>query len=117
MLFSQIAINFSLYIGALLSIFLNRKNFISVLIGMELLLLSINLNFIFISFYLNDISGYVKGIEGFENKFKEGYQNINQKDVFEYTLMKNKGATGYMQFLWVVNLIGIGAFLYFINNK
>ena len=44
MLFSQIAINFSLYIGALLSIFLNRKNFISVLIGMELLLLSINLN-------------------------------------------------------------------------
>ena len=66
---------------------------------------------------LNDISGYVKGIEGFENKFKEGYQNINQKDVFEYTLMKNKGATGYMQFLWVVNLIGIGSFLYFINNK
>jgi hypothetical protein len=66
---------------------------------------------------LNDISGYVKGIEEFQNKFKEGYQNINQKDVFEYTLMKNKGVTGYMQFLWAVNLIGIGTFLYFINNK
>uniref|UniRef100_A0A6C0IDS1 PSI domain-containing protein n=1 Tax=viral metagenome TaxID=1070528 RepID=A0A6C0IDS1_9ZZZZ len=66
---------------------------------------------------LNDISGYVKGIEEFQNKFKEGYQNINQKDVFEYTLMKNKGVTGYMQFLWALNLIGIGTFLYFINNK
>ncbi len=62
MLFSQIAINFSLYIGALLSIFINRKNFISILIGMELLLLSINLNFIFISFYLNDITGYIFSI-------------------------------------------------------
>ena len=68
MLFSQIAINFSLYIGALLSIFLNRKNFISVLIGMELLLLSINLNFIFISFYLNDISGYIFSSALFINK-------------------------------------------------
>jgi len=66
---------------------------------------------------LNDISGYVKGIEGYQNKFKEGYQNINQRDVFEYTLNKNKGASGYMQFLWLVNLIGIGTFLYFVNNK
>jgi hypothetical protein len=66
---------------------------------------------------LNDISGYVKGLEGFQNKFKEGYQNLSKKEVFEYELIKNKGAAGYMQILWLANLLGIGAFLYFINNK
>ena len=66
---------------------------------------------------LNDISGYVKGLEGFKNKFKEGYQNLNKKEVFEYELIKNKGAAAYIQFLWFANLVGIGAFLYFINNK
>jgi len=66
---------------------------------------------------LNDISGYVKGTEGYKNKFKEGYQHINQRDVFEYTLAKNKDASRYIQFLWLANLIGIGTFLYFVNNK
>jgi hypothetical protein len=66
---------------------------------------------------LNDISGYVKGVEGFKSKFKEGYQNINKKDIFEYQLEKNRSATKYIQYLWCVNLIGLGAFLYFINNS
>jgi len=66
---------------------------------------------------LNDISGYVKGVEGFESRFKEGYQNINQKDIFEYQLEKNKSTTKYIQYLWCLNLIGLGAFLYFINNS
>jgi hypothetical protein len=66
---------------------------------------------------LNDISGYVKGVEGFESRFKEGYQNINQKDIFEYQLEKNKSTTKYIQYLWFLNLIGLGAFLYFINNS
>lgn len=66
---------------------------------------------------LNDISGYVKGIEGYKNKFKEGYQNTNQKDVFEYTLDKNKSASKNIEFLWLLNIIGIGTFLYFVNNK
>ena len=66
---------------------------------------------------LNDISGYVKGVEGFKSKFKEGYQDINRKDIFDYQLEKNKSIAKYIQFLWCVNLIGIGTFLYFINNS
>lgn len=66
---------------------------------------------------LNDISGYVKGVEGFKSKFKEGYQDLKQKDIFDYKLEKNKSATKYIQYLWCVNLIGLGTFLYFINNS
>lgn len=66
---------------------------------------------------LNDISGYVKGVEGFKSKFKEGYQVLNKKDIFDYQLEKNKSATKYIQFLWCINLIGLGTFLYFINNS
>ena len=66
---------------------------------------------------LNDISGYVKGVEGFKGKFKEGYQDLKQKDIFEYQLEKNKSATRYIQYLWLLNLIGVGSFLYFINNS
>jgi hypothetical protein len=66
---------------------------------------------------LNDISGYVKGVEGFKSKFKEGYQNLHKKDIFEYELEKNKSAAKYIQYLWCINLIGIGTFLYFINNS
>jgi hypothetical protein len=66
---------------------------------------------------LNDISGYVKGVEGFESRFKEGYQTLDRKDVFEYELEKNKTMKGYIQFLWCINLVGVGAFLYFINNS
>ena len=42
-----------------LGIFLNKKNVIIILMSIELLLLSININFIAFSSYLNDISGQV----------------------------------------------------------
>ena len=42
-----------------LGIFLNKKNVIIILMSIELLLLSVNINFIAFSSYLNDISGQV----------------------------------------------------------
>ena len=38
-------------------IFLNRKNLIVLLMSIELMLLSVNINFIAFSHYLNDIAG------------------------------------------------------------
>ena len=40
-------------------IFLNRKNIIILLMAIELMLLSVNINFIAFSHYLNDIAGQV----------------------------------------------------------
>ena len=42
---------------AMAGIFLNRKNLIVLLISVELMLLSVNINFIAFSHYLNDIAG------------------------------------------------------------
>jgi len=62
---------------------------------------------------LNDISGYVKGIN--TKAFTEGYGNY--KDQFlEFTVTKNKGVEGYLKFLWIANFIAIGTFVYFINK-
>ena len=65
---------------------------------------------------LGDISGFIKGINVKTSDFIEGYQNINQKDVFDYTLEKNKSMNGQLEQLWMLNLIAIGAFVYFINR-
>ena len=40
-------------------IFLNRKNLVILLMSLELLLLSVNINFIAFSYYLGDIAGQV----------------------------------------------------------
>ncbi len=54
-----------LILGALMfcisiaGIFLNRKNVIILLMSIELMLLSVNLNFIAFSYYLNDLAGQV----------------------------------------------------------
>jgi NADH-quinone oxidoreductase subunit K len=42
---------------SIVGIFLNRKNLIVLLMAIELMLLSVNLNFIAFSHYLNDLSG------------------------------------------------------------
>ena len=42
---------------AMAGIFLNRKNLIILLMSIELMLLSVNINFIAFSHYLNDIAG------------------------------------------------------------
>ena len=48
-----------LFIIGLVGLILNRKNFLIVIISIELLLLSINLNFVIFSIYLDDIVGQI----------------------------------------------------------
>ena len=54
-----------LFLGAIiftlgiLGIFLNKKNVIIILMSIELILLSVNINFIAFSSFLNDISGQI----------------------------------------------------------
>ncbi len=54
-----------LFLGAIiftlgvLGIFLNKKNLIIILMSIELILLSVNINFIAFSSFINDISGQV----------------------------------------------------------
>lgn len=42
---------------SIVGIFLNRKNIIVLLMAIELMLLSVNMNFVAFSHYLNDLSG------------------------------------------------------------
>lgn len=46
-----------LFAIAIVGIFLNRKNLIVLLMAIELMLLSVNLNFVAFSHYLNDLGG------------------------------------------------------------
>ena len=48
-----------LFALAIIGIFLNRKNLIILLMAIELMLLSVNLNFIAFSHYLGDMAGQV----------------------------------------------------------
>ena len=43
----------------LLGIFINRKNMITILMSIELMLLGVNINFVGFSNYLNDLSGQI----------------------------------------------------------
>nr|YP_010165745.1 NADH dehydrogenase subunit 4L [Imasa heleensis]QRR29758.1 NADH dehydrogenase subunit 4L [Imasa heleensis] len=58
-LISYITLSTSIFIIGIWGIFLNRKNIIIMLMSIELMLLSINLNFIIFSIYLDDIVGQV----------------------------------------------------------
>ena len=61
----MITLEHYLFLGAIiftlgvLGIFLNKKNLIIILMSIELILLSVNINFIAFSSYINDISGPV----------------------------------------------------------
>ncbi len=48
-----------LFAVSVVGIFLNRKNVIILLMAIELMLLSVNMNFIAFSYYLGDIAGQV----------------------------------------------------------
>ena len=60
-----ISINFVLGLAAtvffigLFGVILNRKNILTVLMAIELLLLSVNLNFATLSIYLDDVVGHI----------------------------------------------------------
>ena len=61
----MISLEHYLFLGAIiftigvLGIFLNKKNLIIILMSIELILLSVNINFIAFSAYINDISGQI----------------------------------------------------------
>jgi len=63
--FFSISIDHYLYLGAILfilgvfGIFLNRKNVITILMSIELMLLSVNINLVAFSSYHNDIVGQI----------------------------------------------------------
>ena len=48
-----------LFLIGMLGLILNRKNILITIMSIELMLLSVNLNFIIFSIYLDDITGYV----------------------------------------------------------
>ena len=61
----NISLQHYLFLGAILfiigvfGIFLNKKNLIIILMSIELILLSVNINFVSFSSYLNDLSGQI----------------------------------------------------------
>ena len=48
-----------LFVIGLCGIFLNRKNIITILMSIELMLLAVNINFVAFSVYLGDITGQI----------------------------------------------------------
>lgn len=48
-----------LFVIGVCGIFLNRKNIITILMSIELILLSVNINFVAFSVYLNDMTGQI----------------------------------------------------------
>jgi len=58
-LFNQFFINHWLFAIGLFGILMNRENLILILFSIELMLISINLNFLFFSLYLDDLLGEI----------------------------------------------------------
>ncbi|CAN5307575.1 NADH-quinone oxidoreductase subunit NuoK [soil metagenome] len=54
-----IAVSAILFVLGVLGIFINRKNLIIILMSIELILLSVNINFVAFSAFLNDLVGQV----------------------------------------------------------
>jgi NADH-quinone oxidoreductase subunit K len=52
-------VTFGIFFIGLFGVFINRKNLLTIIICIELILLSINLNFLFSAFYLDDILGEI----------------------------------------------------------
>jgi len=52
-------IPFAIFLIGLLGIFINRKNVLLIIVCIELVLLSINFNFLISSYYLDDILGQI----------------------------------------------------------
>ncbi len=59
MLFKQILTNFIIFGIAALGVVLNRRHVLIILICIEILLLSININFLLLSNYFDDIYGHL----------------------------------------------------------
>ncbi len=56
-LLGNLAISTILFLFGIWGIFLNRKNIIIILMSIELMILAVNLNFLFFSVYIDDLLG------------------------------------------------------------
>lgn len=56
-LVKYLAVSMILFLLGIWGIFLNRKNILIMLMSIELMLLAVNLNFLFFSVYLDDLIG------------------------------------------------------------
>ena len=54
-----IVVSSILFVLGVLGIFINRKNIITVLMAIELILLSVNINFVAFSAFLHDLTGQI----------------------------------------------------------
>lgn len=54
-----LTINVIVFLIGLIGIIINRKNLLTIIMSIELLLLGVNLNFAVISIYLDDITGQI----------------------------------------------------------
>lgn len=58
-IFHYLVVSSMLFVLGVCGIFLNRKNVIVILMSIELILLSVNINFVAFSVYLGDLTGQV----------------------------------------------------------
>lgn len=58
-LFEYLMLSSFIFVIGVAGIFLNRKNIIIILMCIELLLLSVNINFVAFSYFLGDITGQI----------------------------------------------------------
>ena len=61
-IFHYLAISSLLFVIGICWIFLNRKNIITILMSVELMLLAVNINFVAFSVYLGDLTGQIFSI-------------------------------------------------------
>ncbi|MAI84861.1 MAG: NADH-quinone oxidoreductase subunit NuoK [Rickettsiales bacterium] len=58
-IFYYLALSSCVFSIGLIGLFINRKNIITILMSIELMLLAVNINFIGFSYHLNDLSGQI----------------------------------------------------------
>ena len=58
-IFHYLTVSSLLFVLGICGIFLNRKNVITILMSVELMLLAVNINFVAFSVYLGDVTGQV----------------------------------------------------------
>ncbi len=61
-IFHYLTLSSLLFVFGICGIFLNRKNIITILMSIELMLLAVNINFVAFSVYLGDLAGQIFAI-------------------------------------------------------
>ncbi len=61
-IFHYLVVSSTLFVMGIAGIFINRKNIITILMSVELILLSVNINLVSFSVYLGDLTGQIFAI-------------------------------------------------------